>query len=282
MIAPDNGLIGYADRYLLARSVSLDYAETLRARVAAYAAWCGCDPGIDSLCTEHVNEWLTELAESGMSAWSLRGYRQAVLSVWIAAFDAGDSRNPPLRVKLFKRPRVVVEAYTHEEIQSLLDYVRRVNKTHSDGNRAADFWQAAIHVAYCCGPRRGDLLKVKRKQVSADGTLSFVQHKTGFPHRVQLSQAARKLCAQLRSRDKLLPWPYQLDYFSKTFAKIRQAAGVTRGSFKWIRRSAGSYAERDCPGAGPRLLGHRDESVFRRFYNDESISGTLPPLPPEL
>lgn len=281
MIAPDKGLISYADRYLLGRSVTANYAKTLRTQVAAYADWCGGDPGIDSLCMEHVNEWLTELDESGVSVWSLRGYRQAILSIWNAAFDAGDNPHPPLRVKLFKRPRVVVEAYTHEEIHTLLDHVLRVNKKHSDGNHARDFWQAAIHVAYCCGPRRGDLLRVKRKQVSADGTLSFVQHKTGFPHRVKLSTAAREYCSQLRG-SMLLPWPYQPDYFSKTFAKLRKAAGITRGSFKWIRRSAGSYAERECPGAGARLLGHRDESVFRRFYEDTSISSTLPPQPPPL
>jgi hypothetical protein len=119
--------------------------------------------------------------------------------------------------------------------------------------------------------------------VAADGTLAFVQHKTGFPHRVRLSEDSRAFCSLLSStRGMLLPWPYQPDYFSKTFAKLREAAGVQRGSFKWIRRSAGSYAERECPGAGARLLGHRDESVFRRFYNDESISGTPPPMPPEL
>jgi hypothetical protein len=41
MIAPDKGLIAYTDRYLMARSVTADYAATLRARIAAYADWCG-------------------------------------------------------------------------------------------------------------------------------------------------------------------------------------------------------------------------------------------------
>jgi hypothetical protein len=118
--------------------------------------------------------------------------------------------------------------------------------------------------------------------VAADGTVSFVQHKTGFPHRVQLSAEAREFCSRLNCRRMLLPWPYEIDYFSKCFKRLQRLAGVARGSFKWIRRSAGSYAEKQQPGSGAKLLGHRDASVFQRYYNDESISGTLPQLPPPL
>lgn len=283
MIAPANGLIPYADRYLMGRSVSADYAATLRARIAAFTDWAGADVPIECVSCELANEWLSELAESGMSAWSLRGYRQALLAVWTWAYQSGDNHNPPLRVRMVRPPRLLIEAYTHAEIAALLRQAERLPQIHTDGNRASDFWQAAIHVAYCCGPRRGDLLSVLRKHVSPAGVLSFVQSKTKYPHRALLSCNARTYCERLKSEaGHLLPWPYTADWFSRTFGKLRNAAGITRGSFKWIRRSAGSYAEKQQPGAGPKLLGHRDPAVFQRFYNDETISGDLPVSPPPL
>jgi integrase len=283
MITADRGLTAYTDRYLMARSVSSDYAKTLRARIAAFTDWAGADVPVECLTCEMANEWLAELAECGMSAWSLRGYRQALLAVWGAAFQTGDNHNPPLRVRLVRPPRLVVEAYTHGEIAKLLRCAEGLAAIHADGNRASDFWLAAIHVAYSCGPRRGDLLAVKRTHVSPDGVLSFVQSKTKYPHRVQLSSQAILYCSRLKSdAGYLLAWPYTADWFTRTFRRLRDSAGVTRGSFKWIRRSAGSYAEKQQPGAGARLLGHRDASVFIRFYNDATISGELPISPPPL
>lgn len=281
MIAPDNGLLSYTDRYLMARTVSAEYAAAVRSRVAAFAAWCECEPTIDALSCELVNDWLDSLACDGMSKWSLSGYRGALLAVWRSAFAAGDNHNPPLRVRMVRKPRLVVTAYTLNEIRILLAVAEQLQAIHSDGNRAADFWQSAIHVAYCCGPRRGDLLAITKSQVNEQGVLSFIQHKTGFPHRVQLSPAAIQLCQRLVG-DKLLPWPYDIDWFTKRFKALRKRAGINRGSFKWIRRSAGSYAEKLQPGAGAKLLGHRDESVFRRYYNDETISGSQPIEPPPL
>lgn len=281
MISFDQGVIAYTERYLMARHLSPDYANTLRQRIASFCDWAGSDVPIGCISSELGNEWLGELHDGGMSVWSLVGYRQALLSVWTDAYPTHNN-NPPLGLKKFKRPQLIVEAYTHAEILSLLDRAKRLPMIHKDGNHARDFWSAAIHVAYCCGPRRGDLLKIEKKRVAPDGTLMFTQNKTGYPVRVILSAAAIKFTALLRHESLLLPWPYDEDWFSKKFGRIRDAAGIARGTFKWIRRSAGSYAERDQKGSGARLLGHRDESVFRRFYNDTSISGETPIQPPPL
>jgi len=282
MIAFDTGLIAYADRYLLARAVSKDYANSLRARVASFCRWAGDDVPIHVVNCELANEWLAELAEGGMSAWSLSGYRGALLAVWKDAYQAGDNTCPPLRVRKITKPRLVVEAYTHTEIRKLLAYAARLTNRHRDGNRASDFWQAAIHVAYCCGPRRGDLLAVEWRHVSPAGVLVFVQHKTNYQAMAKLSADAMKFAKRLKGSGKLLPWPYYDDWFSRKFSRIRDGAGITRGSFKWVRRSAGSYAEREERGSGAKLLGHRDESVFRRFYEDTNITGGEPIEPPPL
>lgn len=282
MIAFDLGLLSYTDRYLLSRDVSKGYATTLRARIEAFCGWAGADIPVRSLDCQIANEWLAELAAREMSAWSIRGYRGALLTVWRDAYESGATDNPPFRLRRVRRPALLVEAYTHTEIRRLLAAAARLKSRHNDGNQAADFWRAAIHVGYSCGPRRGDLLRIEWRHVARGGLLTFVQHKTRFPHTVKLSSDALKYCRRLKTNGLLLPWPYQPDWFSRVFKRLRIAAGLTRGSFRWIRRSAGSYAERMSPGAGAKLLGHRDPAVFDRYYRDRSITDVVPVAPPPL
>jgi hypothetical protein len=75
---------------------------------------------------------------------------------------------------------------------------------------------------------------------------------------------------------RAFPWPYKPDALTPRFRVIIRMSGVNRGTFCWLRRSAGSYAEKMQPGAGKRLLGHRAEWVFRDHYHDLSVA------PPEM
>jgi len=59
-------------------------------------------------------------------------------------------------------------------------------------------------------------------------------------------------------------------------------AGLQSGTFRWLRRSAGSYAESVQRGNGAAALGHRSEGVFRTHYDDPSISKPTPIIVPAL
>lgn len=281
MITADLGLVSYTDRYLMGRDVSADYAATLRARVAAFCTWCGADLRVGELTCELANEWLGELSAGGMNPRTLSGYRAALLAVWREAYYSGDSQNPPLRLRKIKKPALVVTAYTHAEIATLLEFAGTLAGKHRDGNQRADFWRAAIHAGYSLGARRGDLLDLQRSQIAADGTIYFVQHKTGYVAGGRLSAEALQFIARLAG-ERALPWPYQRTTFSRGFKRLRKAAGVSRGTFRWIRRAAGSYAERDRPGDGARLLGHQGGAVFKAFYEDRRITMVAAPAPPAL
>lgn len=282
MIAFDAGLVAYTDRYLLARDVSEDYAATLRARVARFCEWCGADISIDSLSPELVNEWLADLEKSGMNKWTLGGYRRNLLAVWNHAYLSGDNDNAPNRLRKVKTPRLIIEAYTHEELRKLLVAAGKLKVLHADDNKASDFWQAAIHVAYSCGARRGDVLKLEWRYVTPSGRLTFVQNKTQYTNTVQLSKEALYHAGKLTTTGAVLPWPYERNWFGVCFQRLKKAAGITRGSWKWIRRSAASYADSVSPGAGARLLGHRDGRMFSRHYRDSAITDERPPEPPPL
>jgi hypothetical protein len=81
---------------------------------------------------------------------------------------------------------------------------------------------------------------------------------------------------------RALPWPHRSDALTVRFRLIVRDAKVRPGSLRWLRRSAGSYAEKQLPGSGRRLLGHRAEWVFRDHYHDLSIAPPETVEPPAL
>lgn len=282
MISFDRGIISYTDRYLAGRSVDVIYAGLVRGRIARFCEWAGTDVAIDAVSCDLANDWLLTLEKSGMNKWTLSGYRASLLAVWKEAYLAGENENAPFRLRKVKKPRLIIEAYTHDELSALLTAAEKLPGLHANDNRASDFWTAAIHVGYSCGARLGDVLTLEWRHVEPTGRLRFVQHKTQYDHTVKLSMEAIKAARKLGESKFVLPYPYQKTWFCKNFKLLRDAAGVKRGTFKWIRRAAGSYAEREQKGAGASLLGHRDGRMFKRHYEDSSISGDSPVEPPRI
>lgn len=284
LIDLDRSLLSYVDRVLLARDVSRDYAAKVRYCNRRFCKWLGCDPGIDGLDAGPVNEFLAHLKDEGKRPDTVLGYRRAILVVWNQAYVDGDNDNPPLRVRKIRTSRDPVDAFTHEEIIALLKYVASVKGYFPNGVRRADFWTAAINAAYSTGLRRGDLLKLKRNQIGDRGVCHVRQNKTGYPITVRLSPDALAAIWRMNQieDERALPWPYHENAMGRQFRRLAKSAGVRAGQFKWLRRSAGSYAERENRGDGKRMLGHRSERVFREFYEDRTITEPEPVEPPRL
>jgi integrase len=254
----------------------------VRARIDRFCQWCGSELRIGELTNELVNDWLADLAAGGMNPQTLSGYKASLRCVWRSAFEAGDNQHAPLRLRRIKKRALIIQAYRHDELKRILDYMATLDGTHPDGNKRSDFWQAAVHCGYCLASRRGDLLTLRRDQFDDNGVVRYVQHKTGFANGGKLSIEAMYFVRRLASNGPLLPFPFKRACFSRTFKRLRKAAGIERGSFKWVRRSSASYAELQRAGDGSRLLGHRCESVFRQHYDDSSITGAVPVSPPPL
>jgi integrase len=236
-----------------------------------------------SLTCELVNKFLAHIAKVGKSVHTCRGYRQVILALWNEAYQDGLNDNPPLRVKKIARPRLLVQAFTHKQINALIAQAEKMGGSDKYGNRRSVFWPAAILAGYASGLRRSDLLAVKWSTIEDDGTTTVIQQKTGYPVRVRFDSESLRFMEQLtRPVDRALPWPYDRDFFSRSFRHLCICAGLERGTFKWLRRSGGSYAESVQPGAGSRLLGHRDEGVFRRHYQDDAIARPQAVEPPPI
>lgn len=281
VIAFDLSLLSYVDRVLLARDITPDYAAKVRYCCRAFCRWLNYDPGINALDFQPVNEFLAHLQSIGKQPNTVAGYRRALLVVWNEAYREGDNNNPPLRVRRIRTPRQTIEAFSHDQIRKLLTYVAKFQDFLPNGVKRADFWTAAIHAAYSTGLRRGDLLRLNREQIGQGGVARVLQNKTGYPITIRISPETLAAIERMPSHDLLLPWPYHENALSRQFRKIAKGAGV-RGQFRWLRRSAGSYAERDQPGSGKRMLGHQTDRIFHVHYEDLSITGDVPVQPPGL
>jgi integrase len=194
-----------------------------------------------------------------------------------------DNAEPPLRVRKIKLPKQIVECFTHEEIGKLILTARARKGYLANGVKRSDFWEALIMAAYATGLRRGDLVTVKRSQIGKDGRATVIQSKTGYPAVVRFPSEVMALIDRMKSDcGRALPWPYRSDALAPRFRVIVRNANVRPGTLRWLRRSAGSYAEKMQPGSGRRLLGQQSEWVFRDHYHDLSIAPPETVEPPGL
>src|SRR5690606_22120070 len=137
------------------------------------------------------------------------------------------------------------------------------------------YMRSLVDAKYDSGLRLGDLLSLERDWIWPDGHLSIVQSKTGKQHRIQFRETT---LARIRELQEALPghrliWPAfaRRKRFYQLFRKIVEMAGL-RGSSKWIRRTSGSYFEREHPGEAWKHLGHSRPGVDRQFYLDPNVA----------
>jgi len=273
-----NSVLRFIARYLAAREVSAQYAYILRKIAAKMARFAGKATIEDLFSEDMVNDFLASL---DLSPFTVRGYRSYILSLWNAAADDDLVAYPRLRrIRRPKCPEIVVNCYSAEEARKLLAASDRLQGEYPNGVTKRLYWRAAILLAWDTGLRRGDVWLFRKSIVRPDGTLRVVQHKTKQIVTVRLRESTSKAVAAIHY-DQPLQWTMDQSYFGRHFRRILKAAGINRGSFKWLRRSSGSYVEIQQPGAGHKHLGQTCQQVFNKHY-DGKLGGHTLPMPPDL
>lgn len=270
-------LADFARRFTDSRELNPDYAATLRSRAAAFQRQAGESRIAAVLSETRLNAFLASLADR--SPYTVRGYRTDLLTLWYAAADDGLAPYPVARrVRRKPLPELLVECYTVGEAQALLAAAGELAGRYPNGVARADYWRAAIRLAWDAGIRRGDVWAFRRDVVRPDGTLRIVQRKT---RRVLVARLRATTVAALNriGQPQPLAWTMCAERFGKHFRALADAAGVTRGTFKWLRRSSGSYVEAQQPGAGHKHLGHCSAATFARYYDAHLGRCTLPQPP---
>lgn len=283
-MSPAVSLRAYLESLLLERDVTPSHAESLRYRVDLFSVHLGRVAMLTDLEPDTVNAWVKSLQDSGRyQPRTVKHYRDAVLFVWRSAFDRGDATVPPWRIRRVRVPHTPVCAWRDEEIRKLLGSIG-ILRGFVPGTkiRKRDWFRAYILLAYVTGLRRCDLMNHARWLDLSDGVLTVCQKKTGYVVSRRVSPQTVILLDLIPRGEYLLPWPGDVRRFYESFRRLVIAAGIRPGTPKYLRRSAGSYVEREHPGMGGAFLGHRDTAVFDRSYHDRSISQNVPEGPPEL
>lgn len=271
--------VDFAEWYVSCRSISRIYANQLRTRANKLQAFTGRKTIAEVLTEQNVNAFLASIEHHKPA--TIRGYRVDLLTLWGAAADENLVKYPRRRrIRRARVPQQVIDCYTVAEAEAILEAAVRLEGAYPSGVMRRDYWNAAVRLAWDSGLRRGDIWAFRLQNVDPAGNWRCVQHKTGKLAAGRIHPSTRAALAAIGT-DQPCEWPLPVEQFSREFRRLRDLAGVTRGTWKWFRRSSGSYVEAQQAGAGHRHLGHATESIFTTHY-DARLAERSVVQPPEL
>lgn len=263
--------------YFQTRTASVTYRYNFENRVAALAAHAGESDAFRLFTEPLVNAFLRSLP---CSPQTVRSYRASILALWSFAADL-DLTDYPVHRRIWSPacPAPLIDCYTLDEARALLTTAARLLGEYPNGVAKRLYWGATIRLAWDSGLRRGDVWAFRRDAVRPDGSALVLQHKTGqvVPVKLRPSTVA---ALDLIPRPAPCAWPLDPSFFGRHFKRLVREAKVCRGTFRWLRRSSGSYVEWQQPGAGHKQLGNGPD-VFQRNY-DAKLGGATWPQPPPL
>lgn len=276
------------ERYFSERDVCHDYERGTRKRAAALDLFAGRPLDVTEVTSVLVNAFLAALqAEGRYYEKTVKGYRDAIMAVWRAAWESGLTPHRPERVKSIKVRRKLPQAWSIEEVRALVAASRdlRGRVCGLKGVSRAIWFESYVQLLWCTGLRAGDLIRLEWDTVSPGGIVGVVQSKTRHQLICQLSPRALALAQDIRIRTEsplVLPWPGARCILDRWFRRLVKAAGIREGGTRRIRRAAASYVEKTQPGMAGRFLGHLTAGLASRHYLDPSITHAAAVTPPEL
>lgn len=266
-----------ASRYVGAKSVCSLQAKIIRGRASALQNFVGTDSLEACLREDELNRFLASLAVR-LQPITVRGYRGDLLSLWNYAADRDLVPYPQAR--RIHRPKVRLpcpECFALGEAKQLLAAASDLEGRY-DARTKSEYWRAAILAGWETGLRRSDVWRIRKADL-ARGRLVFASQKTGVRTVHSLTDSAIAAIGRVGT----LAWPLSVDMFAIHFARLVELSGVGRGTFRWFRRSSGSYVAATAgASAGAEHLGHTSLSTFRKHYDARLVDERDRPAPPQL
>jgi integrase len=260
--------------------VSQGHADMLRWSIAAWERFAGRSLTAADLNAQTLNPYL-DWMRTHRRPDTIRSRRGNLLTLWRFAFEAGIVDEGPRQVRKLRRVQRTPEAWSVAEVSALIRVADGLPGAFWHSRiRCAAWWGSLIRSAYDTGLRLGDLLAIGRCDVHP--VMQILQHKTGRAVVVQLRPSTIALIDQtLADQARDLVWPLwcRRQTFYEHFRHLVNLAGIRRGTFKWLRRSAATQLERVDPGRGTQLLGHSSRATTETWYIDRAQLGPAP-LPP--
>lgn len=271
----------YLREYLLTRQTCVKYRKALMIAVDGFGRFLGRPATTDDLNDRTVNSYILDVDDRAGSRWTTKGTRARLLALWRAAFEDEVVAFPPRRVRKVIVPDTVVDGWDEAELQRLLAACDALKGRFKNRWRIyrRDFARALVLFSLDTGARLGDIEKFTTADITVDGSVWWVQNKTGKQHGALLwpetIEAVKKIVHP--SRKTIFGGVLNRRYFYRWVKMLIQDAGLS-GTFRFIRRSSGSLVERDNPGWGHKQLGNLP-GTFRRHYAVQRITDSLASRP---
>lgn len=236
--------------YLLLRDLRPETERYYRRTVAVFNDWADGR----EMSPETVSEFLRDKQRGGASPYYLRSLRSGLRALLNHAGQTGPVRS----VKL---PHLENDTWQASDIPLLIAAVASVMR------RRVDYWETIIPAAWYTGLSQGDLWRLDRSHVDSAGVLRIRRSRTGA---LAVCRPPSSVVDVLRYSTSP-PWALQTsaEWFRREFALIVRHAGLA-GTFKKLRKSAGTDAERLHPGRGHELLAN-SRRVFEWHYLDAKL-----------
>lgn len=262
-----------ANRYVRTRPLSLMHAQIFCSRVGKLSDFVKSDAAEDCFTEDAVNRFLGRYSTSH-APHTVKGMRGDLLTAWRHCADLGLVPMPDSRaIRIRKPPQSIPDCYTVAEVRQLIADCRFLKGSYGETSREL-YMSTLIRLGWETGLRLGDCWQITSDQLRGD-KLVRVSAKSGLRTVHELSQPLQDGIRQLGN----LGWKLSRASFPHHFRTVRDVS-VGRGSFKWLRRSSGSYvAAQYGEAAGASHLGHSNLATFRRYYDSRLVEGHRPHPP---
>lgn len=210
-----------------------------------------------------------DAAKSFASPHSAKSFCSTIGAVWRWCREEYPLECPRCRLKSWRTPELRVEVWSVDDVRRLVAACS-IAFVNTSGFRSVwpwpreAYWRTLIAAAWSTGLSQIDLLSLHRKTIG-DGTWYQTRHKTGKGVTCCISPSV------LREIDKhgitgiIWAHPATEEGWRGQFRRIVEEAGLT-GTFKKLRKSAGTHAEKMVPGCGHMFLAHSRKTFESNYY----------------
>lgn len=264
-------LRGALTHYTLYRTLAPETVAWYARAVSVYCSWAGGDVPLQDFNGQRISEMLLDKQRAGRSAYYVKSLRGGLVALLREV--RGDS--PVERVRSIRCPPLDPQALTPADVERLLVAVQSLPSA------ARWRYRLMIAIGYYTGLDAADIWRLERKHLAADGSIFFRRGKTGSAVFVCVPpEVLAEIDRHCPRKGQLIRMGVSKEWFRRVIAGLFVKAKLC-GTFKTLRKSAGSLVEQQSPGTGHRHLGNT-RAIFERHYEAKRITRERPTMPPRI
>jgi len=230
----------YVTERLLGRSAN--GRELMETGIRSLCRFAGGGVRIWDLTDELLSEWGADLLARGLSPVTINGRPSKIESIWRHARRNKLVHEDPCGYRIPQRANIP-DAWSLEDLARLIvaTHDRVFDRQMRNRVHVGSYFRALILVAYETGVRRDDLLKLRRADILADGSITIVMNKTGQV----ITRAVRPVtmiainAAFPPERELIFPGLGHTRTYHQLFRRLLQVAGLPSSRRNKLRSCVG-------------------------------------------